>query len=115
MIRQRLRANLYIIGFDWPLANLLDVHVTYTAESGLGCRLSVVAITFSVMFSAYQCECAYSTIVCCQCACCGHVHVNSQGQCFLTVVDRESAWAMHEAACTWEGDSGEAFSVLIMQ
>ena len=51
MIRQRLRDNLGRMGFDWALGNLVDVHATYTAEFGMGCGLSVVAITLS----AYQC------------------------------------------------------------
>ena len=55
MIRQRLRDNLGSMGFDWALANLVDVHVTYAAESGMGCSLSVVAMSSAVKFSAYQC------------------------------------------------------------
>ena len=63
MIRQRLRDDLGRVGFDWALANMVDVHVTYTAESGMGSSLSVVAIYFSMKFSAYQCQCVYSKSV----------------------------------------------------
>ena len=53
VIRQRLRDTLGRMGFDWALAKLVDVHVTYTAESGMGCSLIVVAIACS----AYYCQC----------------------------------------------------------
>ena len=48
------------MGSDWALANLVDVNVTYTAESGMGSSLSVVAIYFSVKCSTYQYQCVPS-------------------------------------------------------
>ena len=48
IIRAKLREGLGGMGFAWALANLSDVHATYRADSGMGCNLSVVAITESL-------------------------------------------------------------------
>ena len=41
-IREKLEIGLLRQGFQWALVDLIDVNVTYTAESGSGCSLSVL-------------------------------------------------------------------------